>query len=467
MTKADLGSTSSTHGLYMAHCMYVVTHSLFNLDSTDDEPLPGAVPIHAHEYIHYLHNISTCAGAQLFLANLWILRSLPHGTDEFGHFLGDKHLNKEQRHWVAVASTWIHALWGGMKWSDDTPTLSTITTWRFDSVQRRNVRLDLSEQSYQVELAAIAAEVTDNNGTAARLTIDIGYNFISEGVAFEVERELLRANGVIEADIDKGTPVYPYLTYRPLLDHLVGRPTTSRERIDLGVFALMTTSPASTLIGMCEHLGHVARIPERNGRLPASVTADVALPFKENAMNFVSQTIDKELSALGSKGHIAEGAREIAALFTAGFALRTINSVLEQTFVGIRLGAHEFKQIIGSLLPDYCVLQKKTGNRVEYQWIGPGIVGPDTAPIGVFQAAMHFSELHLRRGELISTDRLPEIRCPYSGGCQSEIDDGYPEDCRTKPWRRFMSAKAGQPTCWYAQGVKSFIRDHGESSENE
>jgi hypothetical protein len=447
--------------------MYIVTHSLFNIDSTDDEPLPGAVPIHAHEYIHYLHNISTSAGAHLFLANLWLLRSLPHCTDEFGHFRGEERLNDEQRHWVGVASTWIHALWGGVKWSEGTPTLNTITTWRFVSLQRRNVRLELIGTSHQVELAAIDAEVTDTNGTAAQFTIDIGYNFISEGVAFEVERELQRANGVMAADIDNGTPAYPYLTYRPLVDHLVGRPTTSRERIDLGVFALLTTSPASTLIRMCERLGHTVGSPEPTARLPMSVTEDVALPFKENAMNFVNQTIDKELSALGSEGHIAAGARDIAALFTAGFALRTINPVLEQTFVGIRLGVDEFKQIIGSLLPDYCVLQKKPGNRVEYQWIGPGIVGPDTAPIGVFQAAMHFSELHLRRGKLISTDMLPETPCPYSGGCQTEIEGGYPEDCRTRPWRRFMSAKVGEPTCWYAQGVKSFIKRRDEASGNQ
>jgi hypothetical protein len=129
MSKTDTESTTSTtYGWYLPHCLYIVTHSLFNLDSTDDEPLQGAVPIHAHEYIHYLHNISTCAGAHLFLANLWLLRSLPHGTDEFGHFLGNEHLNDEQRHWVAVASTWIDALWGGVKWIEGTPILSTITT---------------------------------------------------------------------------------------------------------------------------------------------------------------------------------------------------------------------------------------------------------------------------------------------------------------------------------------------------
>lgn len=456
MSRDDSGSTTSaTYGQYAAHCLYIVTHSLFNLDTESDAPLPGAVPIHAHEYVHYLHNVSTCAGAHLFLANLWLLRSLPSGTDESGHFRGDEHLADEQRRLVTVVDGWIRALWGGAEWPASEPKLGVIIDWHFGSLRRSSFHVDIMEPILVVEGVAIDVKATDDDGTKANFTINIGYDFISEGVAFEVEREIHIANGATEADVNKRTPSYPYLVYGMLLNHLVGRPTTPRERIDLGVFALLSTSPASTLIEMCTRLGCAVTQCEPNARLNESIADDMVLPFRENAMRFVRQTIDMELSALGTGGPVATGARDVAALFTAGFALRTINPVLEQTFVGIRISVDDFKKIIGSRFLDYCVLQKKTGDGVEYQWIGPGIVGPDTVPIGVFQAAMHFSQLHLRSGKLVSTQNLPATRCPYSGGCQAEIDAGMPEECKSRPWTRFMSVQSGQPICWYAQGVKS------------
>jgi hypothetical protein len=240
----------------------------------------------------------------------------------------------------------------------------------------------------------------------------------------------------------------------PILD----LPTTARERIDLGVLALLTTSPASTLVEMCERLRQLMPTSETNVRLDKSVAEGVALPFTESGMAFFDHTIESELKALSRKGPIAEGAAEVAALFRAGFALRTLSPVLEQTFVGICLSVDDFKNIIGSRFPDYCVLQKKSGNRIEYQWIGPGIVGPDVAPVAIFQAAMHFSGLHFRRGILIPTRELPDTVCPYSGGCQAEIDSGNPKECKTQPWNRYLSAEPEQPICWYAQGVKSLIK---------
>ena len=46
-----------------------------DVDAESEELSPWAVSVHAHEYIHFLHNISTFAGVCVFTARLTLLRA--------------------------------------------------------------------------------------------------------------------------------------------------------------------------------------------------------------------------------------------------------------------------------------------------------------------------------------------------------------------------------------------------------
>ena len=200
-------------GSYSPNCLYTRISSLFDLQPATSAVLHDAVAVHVHEYVHFLHNVSTCAGLHLLIADLWLLRSLPHATNEHGHFAGSERLTEEQQSWVRAATSWRDALLGAVKGLAD----------------------------------------------SARFTIDLGYNFISEGIAYEAEREVRRFSSSRQSDLDHGVLPYPYLIYGALIDALVGRKSTPQERIDLGVFALLTTSPGASLIALCEDLGRTVR----------------------------------------------------------------------------------------------------------------------------------------------------------------------------------------------------------------
>jgi len=88
-------------------------------------------------------------------------------------------------------------------------------------------------------------------------------------------------------------------------------------------------------------------------------------------------TLEPELQQLAKAGIIRDGADQLYALFRAGFALRTVNPVLERNFVGKPLGVSELKKVLSGL-PDACVLQEKADGRKELRWVGPGIVGTDS-----------------------------------------------------------------------------------------
>jgi hypothetical protein len=178
-------------------------------------------------------------------------------------------------------------------------------------------------------------------------------------------------------------------------------------------------------------------------------------------MSCITRTLVPELDSLGHGGPIAGGASEVGALFRAGFALRTINQNLEYNFIGGRVDGPTFLRIVGNLI-DCCVLQERSDERGQFGWIGPGIAAKDeqsAQQLATLQAAIHFASLHTRRKHtLTATADLPAVRCPYSGACHRELEDGLPSACQMNPWTRFMEAPSEQPVCWYAAGVKALAR---------
>lgn len=435
------------NGKYSPNSFFIQTSGLVDIFSETDDPIPGAIPTYAHEYVHYLHNVSTCAGLHIFIASLWLLRSLPHATNSYGHFLGESYLKDDQVYWIKIANTWLHALWGDTNCPDEIKTPQpVIKSWKFISFERGTFHLDLKTQKHEVGLVSAKVEITDSKKVEHKFTINIGYDFISEGVAYEVDREIRRQNGTPDAALDLQIPPFPYLAFRPMLDHLVGRKTTAQERIDLGVLSLLNSSPSTTLLDLCENIKREVIVLDKNLHLNTEV--------------ILTQTLEPELSSLGYGGVIREAAEEVFSLFKAGFKLRESNPVLEQNFINSTLDVNGFLNQVAKML-DCCVLQQKANKTVELLWIGPQtMAGNDSRAekIGVFQAAIHFARLHFRdKSKTLSTIELPEVPCPFSGTCQTEIDDKYPDACKKRPWTRFQDVPSGQSMCWYATGVKLFI----------
>lgn len=445
-------------GRYWTHSFFIRTHTFADLRPEDGGPMPIAVPVHVHEYVHYLHNTSTVSGLHLFVANLWLLRSFLHFTDRYGHVSGGRNPGKEERHWLNVGRDWLLALWGRDSWSDGERPRS-VKVWRFGPAQPTVLTLDLRGSAHSVDLVSIDVDADCEGGKAAAGRVDVGYDLISEGVAYEVDREVRRANGAPEWELDRRTEDYPYLFYRALVERWVGRSTRPLERIEVGVYALLTSSPAATLLELCTALRTETEGVSTHAGLPDSVASLVLKQFQAKAMDCINKTLHPELEALSVGGDIQVAAQELRALFQAGFSLRTINPILENNFLSGPLTAEQLTYIIGHRLLDHCVLQEGPSGIGRLEWIGSGIAGWDQKGVEALarlQAATHFARLHLTRaGDFAKTAQLSGTRCLFSGACKVERTGGMPEACRTRPWMKFMDAGADNRLCWYAGGVKA------------
>jgi hypothetical protein len=76
-----------------------------------------------------------------------------------------------------------------------------------------------------------------------------GLKFITEGIAYEIERDIKMRWGISATEVDLSTPAYPYLMYGPLLEYLAGTKLSSKERIAIGLYHC-ATSPSVVLTSL-------------------------------------------------------------------------------------------------------------------------------------------------------------------------------------------------------------------------
>jgi len=289
-------------GSYLPHCFFIRASIEADLEPPSGIPSKNAVAIQAHEYVHMLHNVSTCAGLHLLLANLWLLRSLPHATDGDGHFRGPDFLSEPQRALVRQSYDWFRVLFGTISWRPGVSGPQSVASWRFAPVQLGQHAVVVPPQGFAVDLVSVDGEAVQKDGTAHQFSLALGYHFIAEGVAYEVEREIRRRVGVPEELLDADTPPYPYLMFGKLIDHWVGRVTTAAERIDLGAYALLDTSPARTLLDLSQSLARHAPQPGIDGHCQ-SMWRTKSLPPSELASGTSST------SRFGRKSACSDGRR--------------------------------------------------------------------------------------------------------------------------------------------------------------
>jgi hypothetical protein len=237
---ADLAATL---GLYETHrfCLRLAPEvSLLNEDGTSKTTLETDVlVVLVHEYIHYLHNLSTASGFtayQLFQQLLAVFsNALRHdGTcDPSG-------LSDDQRD---VARNALDALevTEGVRALPPHPspvTGLTVVNAQCNPVQVRGV---------SVQRADVEWDVVRRDGTRRRHTTPIGAFLIEEGIAFTLEECVRLRRVTFERSNVAPVAMYPYEAFRVLVQ-AYSEDISALSAVRLGMLALCTNRPGATLL---------------------------------------------------------------------------------------------------------------------------------------------------------------------------------------------------------------------------
>jgi hypothetical protein len=425
------------------------------MDVADSERFKFAVALHAHEYTHYLHNLTTRAGLDALLPCFWLINPFVSNTDEFGRFTAPK--NIDQDGFVSLAFKVMRNARGAVDGipKGDQIKWPRVVEWIFTDPVFEIVELSLDgERQGSVDKCSLKITAKSHNTQPIEITLTPGLDFISEGVAYEIEREQCRLAGIEEKDLDSQTPSYPYLAYRPLINHFVGRETTPVERIAIGNYALMTNSPSSYFFELClalEEDGFAGRAKYKNFM---ALTEEIRANFKATQSKPDLSQIKKVL-----KGSVdlLKGADLYVSLIEKGVGLRSRWPLMELTLIQKKLSPDEFRMITINLL-EHLVCQEKVEPPHQIQWIGlkknsiVSVSDLELQKLGVLQTSIHYLQQHFTNdGRLGNTVDLLDSACPFDGACPLQNSYSNPELCATKPWQVSIADGLTQ-VCWYEAG---------------
>lgn len=432
---------------YSPHRLFIRTSSQADLDPEFGDPFVDAVATHAHEYVHYLHNVSTPAGLHLFVANLWLARSLKHGTDDKGQYRDGFELGDQEAKYLRLAKNWTCAIWGGIEVSPPSGRASS-ENWNFGRLTRATVSLPITTPAYNVEVAEIEVIISTNLENARTGKIRIGYDLISEGVAYEVERGIRKNAGQPVETLDDGVPFYPYLVFGYLVDHFAGRKTGAEERIMAGVSALLSTSPGDSLIDACKVLsGYLSEVSANELRVAFS---PATLNFQKSWRKILDKTIRPELFAISPGGTLQSASRDVLKLIEAALQARAVDGYLELRLYSEALDKKSYRQLVAELV-DCCVIQDLPGEVSKFEWVGGGIVGVDHLQVenlAILQSVLEFASWHYSPSADFRPTSSLKMSCPFYRACPMREDI-----CRENPWKRFPDARLAEQRCWFSSGV--------------
>ncbi|PZP04318.1 MAG: hypothetical protein DI621_25050 [Pseudomonas protegens] len=283
---------------------------------------------------------------------------------------------------------------------------------------------------------------------------NIGYNIITEGIAYEIERDVRnRITGEMGSQLEYSTPVLPYRLYRPIVEALVGRACTVEELVKVGTFSLQNKIPSWGL--------KAAAFALKQGILDRFTTIMEA--DNQEAVRGYRTTIDSLLTTTFAGAAVKKGLVILDRIVMGAVKRRAQSPYFELEFLREPLTLEVFKEIIiDQDLPARCILQEKSGGKSELFWMGNDIGNlsdVECGAISTLQCALQYSQLHLApTGSFNNTAELPnsphDLSCPYLNACPLRERKTDPALCAKSPWMHDLDIESGN-VCWYVNGVKS------------
>ncbi|OSN63085.1 hypothetical protein BV349_04633 [Pseudomonas syringae pv. actinidiae] len=446
---------SNTAGQFRPHSL--ITKIFPDGDiSLGDDAQPAAVALHVHEYIHYLHNLSTIPGLGSLTSSFLLMQSVLKATLEGSP--GCELFAKSDAH-AHRAFAQVKLMRGFTIGIPKDYRWGIVSKWEFTELKATPKLPDGLDKDDLEDQVFYEVSATFSDGRILNFDLLPSLDFISEGIAYEIERDILKRSGKSSIEVDLGTPSFPYLAYGPLLESLVGRAIPSDERLFLGAMALLTRVPSAALNSLCR-LHHYEEDTLASHTFQDMVHR-IIQDFKGYSDYVTTSIIPTLYGVLGTSDILEAGMQVYERLITKGLETRARNPFLESAFLDNKMDVIGFNKVAAKYL-ERMTFQEKHFGEAEISWIGEkGSVVSMPAQMhdafAALQSCIHYVQQHFASDVLqVSCRPLGQVQCPYSGACSVEVDRGHPQACKSEPWK----SQADEPLlkCVYQVGVEAFYQ---------
>jgi len=415
---------------------------------------PRSIAYFFHEWMHYLHNVSTIHGVSAFLglAELW--SAFRYTTDTSG--IGQGRIDGATLEQLRTEELLTH---------------------RRSLRRRTQARLPEGTRPDQVDILALTdatldgqpnndhltlhAQYSNTAGDTARADITIGPGEILESVAYLLEKRFLWKMAAQEPE---PAAVLPYHALSLLAQKIA--PDLNEEQVLLcGLASLQSTSPVDALLS---HLrGSTTASSEQLKHWRTHLGAQVSQHLRCNEP--VSRAwLDRLQAMFPVPQNLGLAAQETIAFMRSNLQARLADPFFELGIIdvlcapdalpfGERMNALMTKHGICSLMQQHPGTIFQIGRDTLHDFAVAGRNAELNEGRRILQASFEFMLRHLSQGgAFVATADTPPCRCPFFTSCVDPARAQHEERCNTTPWQIVDQQDA---SCFYALGIVNLRSD--------
>lgn len=404
-----------------------------------------------HEYVHYLHNISTASGIAVFANTLELWRCFRLTMEAAGHSAGSAGLAPDQKAHLADLLAYLTAV----RWRHD-PELNHILSPHSVTIHSFVSRVDASGGNGALHTTLVCeAEIFDQGGQVEPQTITIGTLELLEQAAWLLEKRLVEAVAPLEAR--EPPKIFPYRIVEAVARFAV--PGIDENGVLACVLAALQSSDA--VDGLLQVLSIAAGAIEE-GRDPVDALrrcAEMVIERNSGTLEMLLASLEREFNG---NGVMARAIRNIIGAALLALAARAKDPFFELAIVAdLGSRAKSIEDILRSI-PSCAVLQKNPGS-VDYIQRDfllsflplKDVHGFDPEDgLRIVHAIFHYIGRHRRLRDLVETEHASSDKCPFYTSCNLPLRIKDRAVCKTEPWKSADWPEWDNAACWYATGVR-------------
>lgn len=411
-----------------------------------------------HEWIHYVHNVSTLNGLYAFASMINMWANFRHKLDAAGHSMDANVLTD-----YAAASVKRTHLYRKMaarcernKVSVLRNTSGYVTIFSVKEVTEALPELLPGHEAEFVSVILCEAECPISQGL---VTFEVGTVEILEGIAFMLEERILMANGELPTDIKTA----PYKLLQSLARHMV-KDIENDLVIAAAISALQTEDPPLSLARILRKMCDVAEAT-RMAWLEELVRA-----YLSEYKPLIAEALDKTAALFPLSEPMGDAVKNLLSIISDKITLRQKAPFFELLMLKQIKDANKEdranlleKIIVEFTCPRILTLSGScdeiTARGKIYNWGSPFVSQESLFGAQKLHAALHYLSLHLSDDGFSATNNITtsEVRrrCPFYDMCSYPLRHDQPDLCAHRPWESLTVPTDPREACWYRAGVRA------------
>lgn len=433
---------------------YLITFSpamcVFSIDELKPRGFRGIrhISYFFHEWMHYLHNVSTVHGVASFASLVEIWSAFRWTTDERGMSSGN--IDCESPELFRVRELMSHMEAARRNWGSGLPKGTQPEDVEIFGHSCRRAEVEGGASTHLLSMF-YSNRVGDRNN----LEVVLGPGEILESVAYLLEKKFLDR---LAAEKPDPAEVVPYHLLSVFARYI--SPSLSEEDVLLcGLVCLQCTDPVELLTQLlmeCEQ-------SDRADGARSELIQQAAIRYVQLASDTVPEWLDRLEGMFPRDESMGLAVKEAVGYMRGNFKARQSRPFFELDFIEqIRSeGVKRFDDLMNKLMKAHGICSgKQEGfgfpDDVRRDALFDfAIAGQDQDLLEarrIMQASFDFVMRHFSvKGDFVPTSSAKRRACPFYTSCEMPTRIDRQEDCKTQPWMAVESSP--DAACWYAQGV--------------